>query len=136
MQDSESCCYSGSQRTLQSEQSKPRGARLCKHGPFASFSVGLGTFMARIKVTWASLKVWSVNVLLTLVNNLTHRAEHNCWAVLPNCIGQYIMLHLPEAAGFNFCYGTEEAVIISLSYKYVFGLCSPLLYTEESDILA
>lgn len=92
--------------------------------------------MARIKVTWASLKVWSVNVLLTLVNNLTHRAEHNCWAVLPNCIGQYIMLHLPEAAGFNFCYGTEEAVIISLSYKYVFGLCSPLLYTEESDILA
>lgn len=46
------------------------------------------------------------------------------------------MLHLPEAAGFNFCYGTEEAVIISLSYKYVFGLCSPLLYTEESDILA
>lgn len=46
------------------------------------------------------------------------------------------MLHLPEMVGFNFSYTTEEAVIISLSYKYVFGLCTLLLLTEESDILA
>lgn len=46
------------------------------------------------------------------------------------------MLHLSEKARFNFSYGTEETVIISLSDKYVFGLCTLLLFTEESDILA
>lgn len=92
---------------------------MCKHGPFASLLVGLGKVLAGTKATWASLKIWSVNVLLTLtmVNTLMHRAGHKCWAVLHNCIGQYIMLHLPETAGFDLSYGTKGAVIISLSYK-------------------
>lgn len=129
-----SFCDSESQYTAQSEQCKLGGAGLCKHGPFPSLLVGPGKLLAGMKATWASLKMWSVNGLLTLttVNTLMHRAGHNCWAVLHNCIGQYIMLHLPETVGFNFFYRTEEAVIISLFYKYVFGLCTLLLLTEES----
>ena len=117
MQDSKSFCYSESQYTPWSEQCKLGGARLCNHGPLASLLVGWGRLLAGMKATWPSLKIWSVNVLLTLttMNTLMHRAGHDCWAVLHNCIGQYIMLHLPETAGFNFFYGTEEAFIISLS---------------------
>lgn len=138
MQDSKSVCYSESQCTPQSEQGKLGGARLCKHGPFASLFVGLRKLLAGIEATWASLKIWSVNLLLTLtmVNALMPRAGRNCWAVLHDCKGQYITLHLLETAEFNFSYGTEEPAIISLSYKYVFGLCTLLLLTEESDILA
>lgn len=70
-------------------------ARLCKHGPSARLLAELKKLLAGAIVTCASLEVWLVDVSLAAVDSLMHRGIHNCWAVLCNCIGQYVMLHLP-----------------------------------------
>lgn len=49
---------------------------------------------------------------------------------------QWCIVLLPETAGFNFPCGTEKEVIVSLSYKYVLGLCTLLLLTKVANILA
>lgn len=70
-------------------------ARLCEHGPSAHPLAELKKLLSGAIVTCASLKVWLVDVSLAAVDSLMHRGIHNCWAVSCNCIGQYVMLHLP-----------------------------------------